>query len=85
MARTGLEPDDELREMAEATQVLARTVVEELRELLPTPAQWARARALTEAREMWTRALPDDETAAQQIELLALRWSRFIETGVVEP
>jgi hypothetical protein len=84
--------DAELQEMAEATQALARAVVEEVRELAPSPAQWARAHALTEARE-WAEfvqgVMPWDELrdgarGQQQIEALALRWAKLIETGEVQ-
>jgi hypothetical protein len=81
--------DIELQEMAEATQQLARAVVEEVRELIPSPSQWARARALHEARE-WAEftqgvqpwdELRDGIRGQQQIEAMAPRWATFIEAG----
>lgn len=80
----------ELAEMGEAVQVIARTAVEELRELAPSPQQWARAQALREARE-WTEfvqgvqpwdELRDGVGGQRQIEAMAPRWATFIETGV---
>jgi len=77
---------DELQEMAEATQVLARTVVEEVRGAVPSPSQWARAQALREARA-WCAELNKvrANVSATDIEAYALRWATFIETGELRP
>ncbi len=79
------EPVDELSEMALAAQVLARAVVEEVRELAPSPAQWARARALVEVRE-WVSTLVkggmlDYREADMEIERLTMAWATLIESG----
>lgn len=85
----GQDKDAELQEMGEAVQVIARTVVEEVRELIPSPSQWAQARALREARE-WVEftqgmlpwdAMRSGAMGQQQIEAIADRWATFIETG----
>jgi hypothetical protein len=52
----------------------------------PSAAQWARAKALREARE-WASVMfgietvNEPEEALETAELLALRWARLIETG----
>lgn len=83
--------DAELRDMGEAVQIIARTVVEELRELAPSSAHWARARALTEARE-WVEyvmgvaplhdAMMGTAEGQRMVEAIADRWASWIESGV---
>jgi hypothetical protein len=88
-----MDPDEDLREMAEAAQVLVRAAVEELRDhLLPTPTQWARAQALPQAREWVSQAvaLTGDGYGAQIAELQLMiegvtnRWAELILTGSTE-
>ena len=83
---------DELREMGEAVQVIAQTVVDEVRGIVPSPSQWARAQALREAREWieWVVGAgeadePIDAFDAEgAIHTLTLKWARLIETGSVD-
>lgn len=82
---------DELREMGEAVQVVASAVVEEVRYMVPSPSQWARAQALREAREWIEWVVSADEAekitafdAEGAINTLTLKWALLIETGSVE-
>lgn len=47
------------------------------RTVFPTVAQWARARALTEACELYMQG----SVKATEVEALTLRWAKLIETG----
>lgn len=49
----------------------------------PTVAQWARAEALHEARELLV-AGARGTLHVEVVEALARRWARYIETGEVE-
>lgn len=77
-------------EIVEDLRIIAGAAVAELREqLIPSPAQWARAQALREAREwfaMQTASVYIDGALTSvvdstHVEALALRWARLIETG----
>lgn len=79
-------------EIVEDLRIIASAAVAELRErLIPSPAQWARAQALREARE-WVEATAAGpyaivdgalvtEASSSLVEQLALRWARLIESG----
>jgi TPP-dependent trihydroxycyclohexane-1,2-dione (THcHDO) dehydratase len=89
-----VEPDDELREIAEAVQVIARTALDELSEsrLIPSAAQWARAQALPQAREWIVQAIaltgPIADTQIAELQLMiegvTKRWAELILTGDTE-
>lgn len=75
--------ENELREVGKAVAEITGVVVEEPREqLVPSPAQWARAQALREAREVYMPVGQSTGTLrVEEVEQLTLRWARLIETG----
>lgn len=84
--------DAEMVRIVEDVKTVGGAVVELVRDggLWPSAAQWARARALTEARE-WVDSItagvldepegPTSVEAQHKIEQLAERWAAWIESG----
>lgn len=84
MAQSAEEKVAEMADLAESAGVLTHAAVVALREsgLIPTPAQFARAAALREAREVYmAQGLRTGNLNTAEVEALALRWAALIETG----
>ena len=90
--RTEQEHADDVAELAEGAQIIIRAAAAELHDahLWPSPAQWARRNALTDALD-WVEFVaagtidepggPSSVDTQLLVEAIAERWAAWIESG----
>lgn len=90
-----MDREREVAELIDEVSQVVRAAVDQIRDgsIAPSPAQWARAQALREARawvEFVVSASADEgqevggAEAQRVVEAVALRWAGLIETGSAE-